>query len=144
MTTRRRRSNKRRTMSAGGGKLPTSEAGAIKRAKKALQALVLNTDTKKANKLLTAAREAVKNADERAKDRKDWRAEILINSNEKFSTSIGSSRWYGKVNLVEKWGITDEGAVTIPYWAHMGNEDPAQGEMIEGMPYTNPIPSKSR
>jgi hypothetical protein len=125
-------------MKAGAGKLPTATHAVIKRAKKAIQKLLLNTDASKTETLKATAEIEMANADKHCGDRKYWREEVLITSNQPFCQSIPNTSWYCKVRAVQ-WSLTK-----IPEWAKNGKDEPNAGEMIEGKPYVNPPPYQSR
>jgi hypothetical protein len=130
--------NKTRKMS-GGGKLPTAPHAAIKRAKKAIQKLLLNEDASKTEKLRATAEEEIANANKHCgSDRKYWREEVLIVSNKAFSDTVGSSSWYTKTRFIQ-WGLTK-----MPDWARNGKDEPNTGTIIEGKAYTKALPSQPR
>jgi hypothetical protein len=133
-------SNHNKTMSQRGGakKLPTSEHASIKRAKKAIQKLLLNTNESKTAALTETAKEEIANAKKNAGDRKYWHEEVLIASNKQFSDTVGSSSWYTKVRTTQ-WSLTK-----MPAWAHNGKDEPDAGTMIEGKAYTKAPPSQPR
>jgi hypothetical protein len=121
----------------GQTKLPTRPDAAIKRAKKAIQKLLLNTDESKSEKLRKTAEEEIENANKNCGDRKYWREEVLIKSNKQFSDSVLSSSWYTKTKTVQ-WSLT-----RMPEWAKNGADEPNAGTTIEGKPYTIAPPSVS-
>jgi len=129
------------TRKMGGAKkaLPTAPHAVIKRAKKAIQKLLLNKDTSKDEKLRATAEEEIENADNYCGyDRKYWRNEVLIASNQTFSETIPNSSWYTKVKTVQ-WSLTK-----MPEWAQNGKDEPTIGTIIEGKAYTRALPSQSR
>lgn len=141
MTTQRRKSNKRTTMKAGApkSKLPTATHAVIKRAKKAIQKLLLNEDASKAAKLRETAEIEMENADKNCGgDRKYWREEVLITSNKLFCDTIPNTSWYCKARTVQ-WSLTK-----MPEWAKNGKDEPKSGESIEGKPYVKSLPSQPR
>jgi len=126
----------------GGAKskpLPTATHAAIKRAKKAIQKWHLNADPSKAEELRTEAEIESANADKNCGDRKYWRQEILIASNQLFCESVGNTSWYCKTYRVVQWGFTK-----MPDWAQNGKDEPNEGVIIEGKPYVKSPPSQPR
>jgi hypothetical protein len=138
MTTKTLKSNKRRTMKAGAGKLPTAKHAVIKRAKKAIQKLLLNKDESKRAKLRETAEIEIANADKHCGDRKYWREEVLIASNQPFCQTIPNSSWYCKLRAVQ-WSLTK-----MPEWAENGKDEPNDGQLIEGKSYVKAPPSQPR
>lgn len=132
------KNNQTRKMS-GGGKLPTAPHAAIKRAKKAIQKLLLNEDASKTDKLRATAEEEIENANKHCGyDRKYWREEVLIVSNKAFSDTIPNSSWYTKTRSIQ-WSLTK-----MPAWARNGKDEPDVGIIIEGKEYTKALPSQPR
>ena len=131
------KNNQTRKMS-GGAKLPTEPYAVIKRAKKAIQKLLLNKDDSKTEKLRATAQEEIENANKHCgSDRKYWREEVLIVSNKAFSDTVGSSNWHTKTRTLQ-WSLTK-----MPAWAHNGKDEPNTGTTIEGKPYTKALPHQS-
>jgi hypothetical protein len=132
-------SKNNQTRKMGGAKLPTAPHAAIKRAKKAIQKLLLNKDASKTEKLRTTAQEEIENANKHCgSDRKYWREEVLIVSNKQFSDTIPNSSWYTKLRTIQ-WSLTK-----MPEWALNGKDEPNTGTSIEGKPYTKALPSQPR
>jgi hypothetical protein len=133
-------SKKNQTRKMGGGaKLPTATHAVIKRAKKAIQKLLLNKDDSKTAKLRETAEEEIANANKYCgSDRRYWREEVLIASNKEFSDTIPNSSWYTKVRTIQ-WSLTK-----MPAWAHNGKDEPNTGTIIEGKAYTKALPSQPR
>jgi len=137
MTTRKHlaKHNRSSKMSTGGaGGLPGTETGAIKRAKVDIQKHLLNKNAAKADALRDAAEKSIKNANDLAKSRRDWKKEVLMTSNRKFSETVyGNGRnffnWY-TITGETQWGIDK-----MPEWAKSGSKEPKTGEMIVGRPY---------
>jgi len=130
------KNNKTRKMSAG-GKLPTEPYAVIKRAKKAIQKLLLNEDASKNEKLRATAEVEIAHANKHCgSDRRYWREEVLIISNKAFSDSVGSSSWYTKTRSIQ-WSLTK-----MPAWARNGKDEPNAGAIIEGKAYTKALPSQ--
>lgn len=134
------KSTHNKSMSQRGGvkKLPTAAHASIKRAKKAIQKLLLNDDSSKTAKLRETAEIEIENANKNCYDRNEWKKEILIISNKAFSDSVGISSWYSRVKTVQ-WSLTH-----MPAWAHNGKDEPDTGAMIEGKRYTKALPSQPR
>lgn len=125
------KNNQTRKMSAG-GKLPTEPHAVIKRAKKAIQKLLLNEDASKTDNLKAIALIEIANADKHCgSSRKYWREEALIVSNKAFSDEVGSSSWYTKTRTLQ-WSLKK-----MPAWARNGKDEPNVGAMIQGEPYSN-------
>lgn len=130
------KNNQTRKMS-GGAKLPTAPHAAIKRAKKAIQKLLLNGDASKTDKLRATAEEEIANANKHCgHDRKYWKEEVLIVSNKAFSDTIPNSSWYVKTRSIQ-WSLTK-----MPVWAKNGKDEPTTGTLIEGKAYTKALPSQ--
>lgn len=139
MATRKIKSTRRKTMKGCGPKLPTAEYAVIKRAKKAIQKLLLNKDASKNTKLRETAQIEIENADKHCgRDRKYWREEVLITSNQPFCRTIPNNSWYCKVRTVQ-WSLSK-----MPEWAENGNDEPAAGTIIEGKAYVKAPPSQPR
>jgi len=125
--------------------LPTTEFGAVKRAKTDIQKYHLNVNPKKSDALREAALASITNADARVgRDRRDWRNEVLIASNQQFSGEFHKEsgrnffNWY-VLTRSEKWGID-----TMPEWARNGKTEPTAGKLIEGKSYTMALKSQPR
>jgi hypothetical protein len=132
-------SKNNQTRKMGGAKLPTAAHAVIKRAKKAIQKLLLNEDASKTEKLRATAEEEIANANKHCgSDRRYWREEVLIISNKAFSDTAGSSSWYTKTRSIQ-WSLTK-----MPTWAHNGKDEPNAGTIIEGKAYTKALPSQPR
>jgi hypothetical protein len=132
------KNNKTRKMSAG-GKLPTEPYAVIKRAKKAIQKLLLNEDASKNEKLRATAEVEIAHANKHCgSDRRYWREEVLIISNKAFSDTIPNSSWYTKTRSIQ-WSLTK-----MPAWARNGKDEPNAGAIIEGKAYTKALPSQPR
>jgi hypothetical protein len=118
-------------MSGGAGKLPTTETGAIKRAKMDIQKLLLNKDESKTAKLKNNAEVSIAHADTLAKSRKDWRHEVLMVSNRTFVKIVNEDdrlffNWYLNEKKVQ-WGIDK-----MPSWAESGKPEPTVGSKFAG------------
>jgi len=123
----------------GKTKLPTRPDAAIRRAKLAIQAFILNLDESKSETLRTDAIEAIENAKNHPdSNRKQWEYELLIESNKAFSKTVGSTNWYTLRPTIQ-WSLTE-----MPDWARSGEKEPPLFEMILGFPYTSSISSQSR
>jgi len=117
--------------------LPKALQPAIKRAKLAIQALLL--DPLNPQKRVIALRE-IENADKVSSftDRRRWRFERLVVPH--YDLFPGS--WYGELHIkVTKpvWDID-----TMPEWAKSGRKEPALGEIVYGKEYTQPPLSAER
>jgi hypothetical protein len=133
-TTNKRNSRNRKTMKKGGAKkkpLPTSSHAAIKRAKKAIQDLILNPSEEKR----AIAKEEIDNANKRRdSNRTNWEKETLIIPH----YGLCPSSWYCKTNEVQ-WSLNK-----MPDWAKSGKLEPKIGETVHGHAYTTPPKSQSR
>jgi hypothetical protein len=125
--------------------LPSTEFGAVKRAKTDIQKYLLNVNPKKSAALREAALASIVNADSRAgRSRRDWRNEVLIASNQQFSGEFHKEsgwiffNWY-LLTRSEQWGID-----TMPAWARNGKAEPTAGMLIEGKSYTMALKSQPR
>ena len=81
------KSSSKRTRSvrtASAKPLPTTDFGAIKRAKVDIQKYLLNTNAAKSDALREVALASIANADEHAHGRREWRKEVLLASNQPF------------------------------------------------------------
>jgi hypothetical protein len=139
---KRRGTSTRSVRTASAKPLPTTDFGAIKRAKVDIQKYLLNTNPAKADALREAAEASIANADEHAGGRREWRKEVLLASNQPFcrlfhpgATNFG---WYLPTKTVQ-WGIDK-----MPDWARNGKAEPDSGTLIEGKSYIKSPPSQSR
>jgi hypothetical protein len=117
--------------------LPFSLQPAIKRAKLAIQALLL--DPKNPQKRVIALRE-IENADNVSSvaGRRRWRFEYLIVPH----YGLFSTSWYGESHIKSTelvWDID-----RMPEWAKNGRTEPAIGEIVNGKEYTQPPKSAER
>lgn len=117
--------------------LPKSLQPAIRRAKLAIQALLL--DPKNPQKRVIALRE-IENADNVSSvaGRRRWRFEILVVPH----YDLFTSSWYGESHIKTTdplWDID-----RMPEWARNGRTEPAVGEIVNGKEYTQPPKSAER
>lgn len=117
--------------------LPKSLQPAIKRAKLAIQALLL--DPKNPQKRVIALRE-IENADNVSSlaGRRRWRFECLIVPH--YDLFAGS--WYGESHIKATEPVWD--IDRMPFWAENGRTEPALGEIVNGKEYTQPPKSAER
>ena len=125
--------------------LPTTEFGAVKRAKTDIQKYLLNINPNKSATLRESALSSIANADSCAgRGRRDWRNEVLIASNQQFSGEFHKEsgrnffNWY-VLTGTEQWGLD-----TMPEWARNGKAEPTAGTLIEGKSYTIALKSQPR
>ena len=134
VTRNKRTSRNKKTMKMGGAKrrpLPTASHAAIKRAKKAIQDLLLNPSEEKR----AIAQEEIENANKRRdSNRTNWNKEILIVPH----YGLCPSSWYCQTNEVQ-WSLNK-----MPEWAKNGKLEPKIGEMVHGHAYTSAPKSMSR
>jgi hypothetical protein len=116
--------------------LPFAYQAAIKRAKKAIQAYILDPENEK--KYATAVVE-VNNADEVVGNgnRKYWRQEVLMVPH----YGLVPTSWYAKTFKVEQWSLE---RMKMPEWAKNGKLEPDLGVNILGHAYTTPPKSAER
>lgn len=117
--------------------LPMSLQPAIKRAKLAIQSLLL--DPKNPQKRVIALRE-IENADNvsATAGRRRWRYEILVVPH--YDLFAGS--WYGESHIKTTEPVWD--IDRMPVWAENGKTEPTIGEIVNGKEYTQPPKSAER
>ena len=117
--------------------LPLSLQPAIKRAKLAIQALLLDPENPK--KRVIALRE-IENADKNSSvaGRRRWRFEYLIVPH----YDLFASSWYGESHIKSTEPVWD--IDRMPEWAKNGRPEPAHGEIVNGKEYTQPPKSAER
>jgi len=126
--------------------LPSTEFGAIKRAKMDIQKHILNTNPAKSGALREAALASIRNAHDCTGrgGRHNWRNEVLIASNQQFSgeffrdSGATNFNWY-VLTETPQWGID-----IMPDWARNGKSEPNRGALIEGKSYTMAPKSQAR
>jgi|LauGreDrversion2_2_1035103.scaffolds.fasta_scaffold02021_3 hypothetical protein len=141
-----RKTGTRKRTAARAPVLPSTEFGAIKRAKVDIQKHLLNTNPAKAGALREAALASIANADDCTgrSGRHNWRNEALLASNQQFSGEFYKEsgrnffNWYVLTGR-EQWGIDK-----MPDWARNGKPEPNRGTPIEGKSYTMALKSQPR